>query len=313
MKGDDRKLNMKKKKVFWKSMSLSDSNKNLPLVLIAPSIIIIFGVLIYPIIYSIYMSLNNINFAQRSFEFAGLTNYAKMFFDANFINSVKLTIIFVTISVFFEIVLGTAIAVVLNKDFIGRGFVRGIMILPWALPSVVNAIMWKWIFNSNYGALNALLSQLGFIHNYQVWLGSSLRAFILMISANIWKETPYVVLLVLAGLATVSKNVYEAAKIDGASALRTFWSITLPLIKPVILILTVTKIIWSIQTFDLVYILTAGGPANGTELISYYIYKVTFKFLQFGYGSAMAYILTLITILLSYFYIRSLSQNSDVI
>lgn len=304
---------MKGKKVFWKSISLSDTNRNLPLILISPSIIIIFGILIYPIIFSIYMSLNNINFAQRSFEFAGLTNYVRMFFDANFISSVKLTIIFVTITVFFEIVLGTAIAMVLNKDFKGRGFVRGIMILPWALPSVVNAIMWKWIFNSNYGALNALLFQLGFIHDYQLWLGRPLSAFALMIYANVWKETPYVVLLVLAGLATISKDVYEAATVDGANAWRTFRSITLPIIKPVILILTVTKIIWAIQTFDLVYILTSGGPANGTDLISFYIYKVTFKFLQFGYGSAMAYVLTLITILLSYFYIRTLSRNNDVI
>jgi len=259
------------------------------------------------------MSLNKINFAERHFEFTGIKNYLNMFKDKYFFNAIKLTIYFTIITVFAEIVLGTAMSLVLNQDFKGRGFVRGIMILPWALPSVVNGIMWKWIYNSNYGALNALLSQLGFIKEYKVWLGSPSSALNLMIFANIWKETPYVVLLALAGLSTIPKELYESAKVDGAGAWRSFWKITFPMIKPVLLILTITKTIWAIQTFDLVYILTGGGPAGGTELITYYIHKTTFKFLDFGYGSAMAYLLTLITFLLSYLYIKFLAKEGEVV
>jgi ABC-type sugar transport system permease subunit len=304
---------LKDRNFFIRNLSISDSNKNLGILLVLPSLIIIFGVLFYPILYSFYMSLNKINFAARKFEFAGISNYAAMFTDKYFLNSIMLTIYFTIVTVFAEIALGTAMALVLNQNFKGRGFVRGIMILPWALPTVVNAIMWKWIYNANYGALNALLTQLHIINSYQVWLGRPVSALNLMIFANVWKETPYVVLLALAGLSTISKEVYEAGRVDGAGAWKAFWRITLPIIKPVILILTITKTIWAIQTFDLVYILTAGGPASGTELISFYIQKTTFKFLQFGYGASMSYALTVVTFLLSYLYIKFLSKEGEVI
>lgn len=284
-------------------------NKYFPQMLISPSFIIIFGVFIIPIVYSLVTSVCNYNLAERTFEFAGMKNYAAMFADKYFINSMKLTLVFTVVSVFAEITLGIGVAIVLNQKFVGRGFVRGLMILPWALPSVVNAVMWKWILNGNYGVLNALLMKLGILSEPYVWLGQKDSAFLCMLIVNIWKETPYVVLLTIAALANIPEDVYEAAKIDGSNAWKSFWTITLPMIKPVVLILTITKTIWALQTFDLVHILTSGGPAAGTELLSFYIHKNTFKFLDFGYGSAMSYTLAIICFVLTLIYIKAFMDS----
>jgi multiple sugar transport system permease protein len=223
------------------------------------------------------------------------------------------TVAFTVVSVFFDMFLGVGIALVLNEKFIGRGFLRGVMILPWALPSVVNAVMWKWIYNGNYGALNALLTQIGIIPSYKVWLGSTTSAFLSMLFANVWKETPYVVLLTIAALSTIDKTLYESARVDGAGSVRTLLSITIPVIRPILIILIITKSIWAIQTFDLVYILTAGGPAGSTELIAYYIYKTTFKFNNFGYAAAMSYVLSFITFIMAIMYIKLLAKDNEVI
>lgn len=290
-----------------------DNGNSLAYLLILPSMIIIFGILLYPILYSFVMSFCKVIFSDNTFQFVGLQNYIEMFRDSYFVNSITLTVYFTIVTVFLEIILGVGIAMVLNQEFHGRGFVRGIMILPWALPSVVNAIMWKWIYDSNYGALNALLSQTHIIDNYHVWLSDPSSALNLMIFANVWKETPYVVLLTIAALSNISGELYEAARVDGASSWVSFWKITLPLIKPVVLILAITKTIWAMQTFELVLILTGGGPANGTQLITFFIHKNTFKFQEFGYGSAMAYFLTIVTFILSFMYIKFLSKEGEVI
>lgn len=290
-----------------------DGHPIFPYILMLPSLIVIFGVFLYPMIYSAVMSLNRIDLSTDTWSFAGVGNYINIFKDKYFVSSVGRTIVFTIITVAWEIVIGTLIAVLLNQKFKGRGFVRGIMILPWALPTVVNAIMWKWIFNANYGILNAILEQAGVIDEYQIWLGSELSAFICIVIANIWKETPYVVLLTIAALSGIDDTLYEAARVDGCGGIKAFFYITLPSIKPTVLILTVTKTIWAFQTFDLVYIMTAGGPGKSTELLTYYIYRNTFKFLDFGSGAAMSYILMAVTFVLSYLYIKTLSKNNEVI
>lgn len=304
--------NVSKKKKKKTAPSFQKGEEPFALFMIIPSVIVIFGVMLYPIIYSFILSFNKLNLATRTLNFTGLKNYIAMAGDAEFFQSIAATLIFTVITVFFEMVLGMCMALVLNKDFKGCGFLRGIMILPWALPSVVNAVMWKWIYNANYGALNALLYQLHIIKNYHVWLGDPKSAFVCLVFANIWKETPYVVLLMLAGLSNISGELYEAARVDGSGGWKSFWKITFPLLKPVSLVLVITKTIWAIQTFDLVYILTGGGPANSTELISVYIQKMAFKFTQFGYGSAVSYVLMLVTFLLCLIYIKLTGPKSEL-
>lgn len=280
------------------------TDRRLPYLLSLPSLLIVFGVLVIPILYSLFLSVHNLVLSDRTYEFVGLKHYLTMLKDDSFISSIKMTLLFTVLSVSAEMVIGIAVALVLNQQFKGRGFVRGLMILPWALPGVVNAIMWQWIFNSNYGVFNGLLTQLGIIDRYQVWLAKPTSAFICVLVANVWKETPYVVLLAVAALANISKELYEAAAIDGSSPWKSFWKITLPLIKPVVLILLITKTIWALQTFDLVYIMTKGGPMGVTEFIAYYIQKTSFKFLKFGYGSAMSYTVSMICFGLTLVYIK---------
>ncbi len=285
----------------------------LAFVLLTPAMLVILGVLIIPMFTSLGLSFTDLKLTKpKSGVFIGLGNYFTALQDPLFWAAIKRTTIFAVSTVLVETCAGIAIALLLNLKFVGRGFVRGLVILPWALPYVVNGIMWKWIFDANYGAFNAVLSQLGIIKDYQIWLGNPTTAMILVIFANIWKETPVAVILVLAALQSIPSDLYEAAAIDGARRIKRFTHITLPLLMPIIITLVIIKTIWALKEFDLIYIITKGGPANGTNMFSYYIYQNTFQFLNFGYGSALAYLLTLLTIGLSVIYMKSLRGGSDV-
>jgi len=282
-------------------------DRYLPQFLIAPGTLVIFGVLLIPILFALYMSMHKITFrgADTIYTFVGFGNFTELVLhDPWFTQSLITTVVFTALTVVAEIVLGIGIAVVLNKKFFGRGFVRGLMILPWAMPTVVNAVMWKWIFNADFGAANALLMNMGLISENVNWLGTPTMAFFSVLIANIWKETPYVVLLTIAAFSTIPDGLYEAASIDGAGGWKSFWQITMPLIKPVVLILIITKTIWAFQTFDLIAIMTSGGPENATNLLSYYIHRTAFKMNRFGSAAAMSYSLSIVCFVLTYIYIK---------
>lgn len=285
-------------------LSLSDQ-RELGLVLTIPTLIAIFGVVLVPFISSLILSLQRRDVGRPQLDgFVGLGNYLKLLQDARFLNSLSVTIFFSLTSVVLELILGVAIALVLNEQFKGRGFVRGLIILPWALPSIVNAAMWQWIYNADYGVLNALLTQLGLVGKYQIWLANPKAAMALIILANVWKETPFAVLLVLAALQGIPRDIYEAAKVDGASVWQRFRFITLRLLMPVIMVIGFLQTLWGLQTFELVYIITSGGPASATELLSLRIYAQTFRSLRFGYGASIAYLTGLIVLIPAIFYIR---------
>lgn len=285
----------------------------LAVILLAPALAVILGVLVFPMLSSFALSFTGLKLTDPgSGGFVFLGNYSAAMKDPIFWASLRRTLAFAVSTVSVETCLGVAVAMLLNQKFVGRGFVRGLVILPWALPYVVNGIMWKWVFDANYGALNAALSQLGLIKEYRIWLGDPTTAMILVIFANIWKETPVAIILALAALQSIPAELYEAAAIDGARGPRRLASITLPLLKPIIMSLIVIKTIWALKEFDLIYIITKGGPANGTNMFSYYIYQHTFQFLNFGYGSALAYILTLLAIAMSAIYMKSLKGGLDV-
>ena len=285
----------------------------LAFLLLAPALVVILGVLVFPMISSLGLSFTDLKLTNpKSGAFIGLGNYRAALREPIFWASMGRTGIFAVSTVLIETFLGVLIAMLLNQKFVGRGFVRGLVILPWALPYVVNGIRWKWIFDANYGAFNALLTQLHIMGSYRIWLGEPATAMLLVILANIWKETPVAIILVLAALQSIPEELYEAAAIDGARRLRCFFRITLPLLKPIVLSLIVIKTIWALKEFDLIYIITKGGPANGTNMFSYYIYQNTFEFLKFGYGSALAYLLTLLAIAMSVFYMKSLKGGLNV-
>jgi len=285
----------------------------LALVLLAPAGIIIFGVLVFPMVSSLVLSVTNLDLTiPKSGNFIGLGNYWNALISLLFWKALGRTLYFAIVTVVVETILGLAIASLLNQQFLGRGFVRGLIILPWALPYVVNGIMWKWIFDANYGAMNALLVQTGLLDAYRIWLGEPMTAMHLVILANIWKETPVAVILILAALQSISKELYEAAVVDGATHWQSFLRITLPMLRPVLAATVVIKTVWALKEFDLIFIITKGGPADATNLLTYYIYQNTFKFLKFGYGSALAYLLTLAACLLAIVYMKNLKSGLDV-
>jgi ABC-type sugar transport system permease subunit len=284
----------------------SNDQRWLGLVLTSPTLLAIFGIILVPFINSLVLSLNRRDLSRPHWDaFVGLGNYIKLIQDDRFLNSFKATMTFSLVSVILELVLGVAIALVLNQRFKGRGLVRGLIILPWAMPSIVNAAMWEWIYNADYGALNALLTQLGILDQYQIWLANPRAAMALIILANVWKETPFTVILVLAALQGIPSDLYEAATVDGASAWQRLAYITLRLLLPVIMVAGLLQFIWGFQTFELVYIITGGGPYSTTELVPLRIYAQTFRSLRFGYGAAMAYLTGLTLLVPAVFYIRA--------
>lgn len=288
-----------------------DEPQRLAFLLLIPTLLLVFGVLLYPIVHTFVLSLTDTHLARPdSGAFVGLRNYLDAARDPEFRASMGRTFYFALITVPVEVFLGLLIALLLNQPFKGRGFVRGLIILPWALPYIVNGVMWKWIFNANYGALNAALSQMGIIDRYQVWLGDPSTAFNFVIFASIWKETPVAVILLLAALQGIPDELYEAARVDGANALQRVWSITVPLLRPVIAVTMVVKTVWALKEFDLIYVMTGGGPANSTNVATFYTYLTTFKFLKFGYGAALAFIIVLFSLVIAFFYVRMISPGS---
>lgn len=282
--------------------------------LITPAFITVFTLIIYPIVKAFWMSLHAVNLKRIAITgtpFVGLKNYIEILSDGYFWASVARTFYFMVISISIEIVLGVLVALLLNRKFIGRSVLRSLILIPWALPIIIDGIMWKWIYNPNYGALNSLLFQLGIIKEYQAWLSHPFSALNMVILADVWKVTPLVILLVLAALQTIPDSLYEAARVDGAGAITSFWHITLPLLLPTIAIVLVIRSMDAFRVFDIIYIMTQGGPADGTKVIAYYTYLETFQYLKFGRGSALAYLMTLFTAALVFLYIKLLSREIE--
>lgn len=281
------------------------------ILLLFPAGLIMAVVTIYPLVRSFVISLLKWDLTKHDLThpFIGLKNYIYVLSDPTFWKSANITVYFVVGDVIITIILALSIALLLNRDFRGRNLVRMIALLPWAIPGVVNGVMWKWILNPSYGALNGLLYSLGFIDKYVIWLGNPTSALILSILTDVWKEAPFIMLLLLAALQTIPKDLYEAAKVDGANVFQAFWNVTIPLIKPTLFVAITLRTIWALKSFDLIYTLTAGGPSGGTTVIGYYTYLKTFVSLNLGRGSAVAYLMTAVVAVLIYFYQRALNKE----
>lgn len=280
-------------------------------ILLAPAMLIILAVTVYPFLRSFWISLHKWNLArpQEGRPFIGFQNYIDTIKDPIFLDSLQVTLMFVVAAVILEILLAIGIALMLNRPFRGQWLVRMLALLPWAIPSVVNGIMWKWILNPSYGSLNGLLYSLGIIDKYIIWLGDPKLALAMVVVADIWKETPFIMLLVLAALQTIPHDLYEAARVDGSNAIQSFFHITLPLIRPTLFVAVALRTIWALKSFDLIYTLTAGGPSGGTTVVGYYTYLKSFVSLQLGRGAAVAYIMTFAVLIMVILYQRALYRE----
>jgi multiple sugar transport system permease protein len=261
----------------------------------------------FPICYSFYVSLTGYNLTiPGSFEqLVGFKNYVKAFQDPEFISSILNTVEIAIPALTMEVLIGFALALVLNRRFAGRGLVLALLVVPFMIAPAAAALAWRLLFDSRYGPVNYLISQiLG--HNVVIdWLGSTKLAIRSLTIIDIWQTSPFVMLILLAGLSAISPELYESAKIDGANHVKTFRYITLPLVQPVLSVAVLFRSIDLLKMFDICYALTKGGPAGTTSTLSYYTYKQGLGFAKVGYGSTISFIVLVAVAILSGIYLRA--------
>lgn len=277
---------------------------------LAPVMAVLMGVAVFPILYSFYISFFRIKLTRPNrTPFVWLDNYTDLLSNELFWVSVSRTVVFAVVSVTAIAVIALLISLLLNQQFRGRRILSTILLVPWAIPYVANALMWKWIYDSGYGALNGILYQLDFIDKYMVWLGDQDKTIFLIANAFVWKEVPLATILLLVSLKSIPADLYQAARVDGASIWQRFIHITLPAMKPGFMLVMIYETMMAIRHFDLFFVLTEGGPGDASHVLSWHIYVETFRNLSFGSGAAMSYVLALVTFALSYIFIRTLGRR----
>src|SRR5215213_5294935 len=275
--------------------SVFRSERRLGAAMLAPSLAVIALVAAYPIVYAIWLSLNEYSVVTPGLSrFVGLDNYSEALGSSEFWDAMKTTILFTVVSVAFELVIGLAMALVMHRAFRGRALLRAVVLVPWAILTVVTAITWRTIFEPELGFVNNSLSTLGLPGGDVVWLGTEGYALAAMILADVWKTAPFMALLILAGLQGIPRDLYDAAKVDGASAWQRFRGVTLPLLVPAITVALIFRTLDALRVFDLPYVLTKG--ANGTETLSLIAQKELVVNRNTGLGSALA-VLTFLTVM----------------
>ncbi|MEV0161660.1 carbohydrate ABC transporter permease [Nonomuraea fuscirosea] len=278
----------------------------------APAIIVVTLLIAYPIAYSFWVSLQRHNLKRpRATKFVGLDNYVALLSDQAFLSALKVSALFVLLVLGLTVVLALILALVLNERFRGRGLLLSLALLPWAMPGVVNGLMWRTIFDAKTGALNGLLTQLGLIDSYQAWLTSGTGAFLFTALAQVWNTLPFAVIILLAGLSTIPAELYDAATVDRAGGLRRFVHVTLPWLLHPLLIVLILETMNAFRAFDTIYVLTGGGPGDATTTIALLDVQTVLTFTDFGLGSAYAWVITAITLLISVGYIGLLYRKGN--
>jgi ABC-type sugar transport system permease subunit len=279
--------------------------------LVLPALLTILLVALFPLLWTVWESLHlhDLRMPWLGKPFVGLDNYLEALRDPRFWGALGHTAFFAVASVGLELLIGLWLALALNRAFRGRGLVRAAVLVPWAIPTVVSALLWRFMFEGQHGIVNAALVGAGVLREPVVWFIDPLAAWVPVILADVWKTTPFVALLLLAGLQNIDASLYEAARIDGASAWRQFRYVTLPLLKPAILVALIFRTLDAFRVFDLIYALTGGGPGTSTEPIALYTFNALLQNLQFGYGSALSVIVFLITFGLALLYIKFLGAE----
>ncbi|BDH60806.1 ABC transporter permease [Lysinibacillus sp. PLM2] len=289
-------------------------NKNLfKYLLLAPALLLILLITIYPLFNSFWISLHEWDL-KKSVEmgnFVGLDNYMRAFTDKYFWNSVIITLIFVISTVVITLTLSFIVALLLSTDSKFMQFVRAIIIIPFAISPALVGYSWRFMLNPEYGLFHKIMGTFSPFLGDVVWLGSSVTSLLALISVTVWIWLPFMSLMFISGLIGISTEVYEAAKVDGATWIQTIFKITIPLMKPIILIASILMTMFTLKVFDPVVTLTQGGPGNSTEVLNFFIYKNAFRYFDMGYSSALGYILAMITIIFVVIYMRKLSKGDD--
>ncbi|HYK21648.1 MAG TPA: sugar ABC transporter permease [Pyrinomonadaceae bacterium] len=278
----------------------------LPVLFVAPALAVLLSLSIYPLIYSVTISLQRETASGASWS---LQNFARLATDSFFLTAMAHTFVYAIAALTFELLLGLGLALLLHNRIRGRGLFRASLLVPMMLPTVVVGVVWRLMLNPNFGAVNGTLKQLGIDTEGLTWTASPRLAMLSVIAVDVWQWTPFVFLVLLAGLQAIPQEPYEAALIDGSSRWQTFLHVTLPLLKPSILIVLLLRTMDLLRVFDQIFILTEGGPGFATETISLYIYRTAFRFFDFGYAAAMSFVLLALTNVISAIYIRFLQPQ----
>ncbi len=270
----------------------------LPYAMVAPLLVFIGGLALYPTVLTAYGAFVHDDALAPPNRFTGFGNFQSVFNNAQVRQSLENTAFYIVFGVVLSVALGTFFAVLLQRRFRGRGIVLALMVLPWALPGVVEGVIWSWIYDPTFGVLNSTLKSVGAIHRYQLWIGTHQIQSIFFISlVQVWQITPLAAILVLASLQAIPGELYEAAGVDGATSLQSLWRITLPLVRPGLAIAAVEGLIMSLNIFDQVYVLNAGA-STASSLMSQ-TYEIAFQDLNFGQGYALSLLATVTTIVLA--------------
>jgi multiple sugar transport system permease protein len=277
---------------------------------VLPSLLVMLVVIGYPLVYTVWQSFHATPPRTGEWVFNGVENYQTVLSDPRFWRVTWQTVYWTIGSTFFAFVLGFGAALALHQPFRGRGVVRAALLVPWVVSAVAAAYVWRWVLHSDYGLVSGSLMQWGIIDSPLVLLDSKERVMPTLIAVNVWKEFPFVMVMLTAGLQTVPEGLLRAARIDGASTWNQFRHVTVPHLKGVILITTLLLVVINLNSFTLVWLMTGGGPANASQLWITEIYNIAFRSLQYGLASAFSVILFVIMLALGYFYVKALTGNT---
>lgn len=278
----------------------------LPYLLVAPTVAVLAALSVYPLVYAVRVSLQTGTGARARWS---LENFSRLASDQFFLDALGHTLVYAASALTIEFLLGLGLAVLLNREMRGRGLFRAALLVPMMLPPVVAGVVWRLMLNPNFGAVNGTLRGLGFDADALTWTASPKLALLSVVAVDVWQWTPFIFLVLLAGLQAIPQEPYEAAVVDGATPWQTFRHVTLPLLKPAILIALLLRTMDLLRVFDQIFILTEGGPGFATETVSLYIYRTAFRFGDFGYAAAMSFVLLLVTNAVSLLYIRLLQRQ----
>lgn len=278
-----------------------------------PAAALVLVVFVYPICRTICLSFMHFNLGTGfQTQFAGMDNFTRLLSDSRFFSSMRITALFTAVSVALEFLLGLLAALAVEKIKRGSRTARTIFLVPWTLPTAIIAVLWLWIFNDQYGFINAVLARTGLIDSPIAWLGRPQTALLSITMADVWKAFPFVFVVLLAGLQSIPREMYEAMEVDGGTAFHKFRYITLPCLSPFIFLALIFRIVQAFAIFDLVYVLTGGGPGGATETVSVYGYYTFMRYLDFGYGSALVIAVVVVLALLAWVLHSLLMKNYEM-
>ncbi|MCX6089183.1 MAG: sugar ABC transporter permease [Candidatus Atribacteria bacterium] len=291
------------------AINLRTQKKLYPYILLIPTLVLLICIVVYPLIYSLNLSFHSFDLKKFTLgrQFVGFQNYLDVFKDIQFLKALRVTILFMLIAIPIEFIAGLSIAMLLNKDVRGSKIVRTLVVIPMMVTPIIVGLQWRFLFNYDMGLINQVLRLLHISQGVNI-VGNYKYAIFGVALADAWQWTPFVILLCYSGLRSLPVEPFEAVTIDGATSWQTFKYLTLPLLKPIIIITILLRTMDAFRIYDMIYTLTFGGPGASTETASMFVYRVSFKLFQMGYGAALSYVLLIITIIIANLFVNSLKK-----